>query len=101
MGDPKDRETMYRELSQAVRPFDLAEQKLNAIRGYKRKESLRLGLRDLLGDADLETTTRELTNLAEVALQICYEIGKAELTPKMGTPLGELPTAKRFQAHSL
>ena len=43
MRDPKDRETMYRELSQAVRPFDLAEQKLNAVRGYKRKESLRLG----------------------------------------------------------
>ena len=95
MGDPKDRETMYCELSQAVRPFDLAEQKLNAIRGYKRKESLRLGLRDLLGDADLETTTRELTNLAEVALQICYEIGKAELTPKMGTPLGELPNGEK------
>ena len=95
MGDPKDRETMYRELSQAVRPFDLAEQKLNAIRGYKRKESLRLGLRDLLGDADLETTTRELTNLAEVALQICYEIGKAELTPKMGVPLGELPNGEK------
>ena len=95
MSDPKDRETMYRELSQAVRPFDLAEQKLNAIRGYKRKESLRLGLRDLLGDADLETTTRELTNLAEVALQICYEIGKAELTPKMGTPLGELPNGEK------
>ena len=95
MGDPKDRETMYRELSQAVRPFDLAEQKLNAIRGYKRKESLRLGLRDLLGDADLETTTRELTNLAEVALQICYEIGKAELTPKMGRSLGELPNGEK------
>ena len=95
MSDPKDRETMYCELSQAVRPFDLAEQKLNAIRGYKRKESLRLGLRDLLGDADLETTTRELTNLAEVALQICYEIGKAELTPKMGTPLGELPNGEK------
>ncbi|RKU09892.1 hypothetical protein C6502_12520 [Candidatus Poribacteria bacterium] len=95
MRDPKDRETMYRELSQAVRPFDLAEQKLNAVRGYKRKESLRLGLRDLLGDADLETTTRELTNLAEVTLQICYEIGTAELTEKMGTPSGELPNGEK------
>ncbi len=95
MGDPKDRETMYRELSQAVRPFDVAEQKLNAVRGYKRKESLRLGLRDLLGDADLETTTRELTNLAEVTLQVCYEVGTAELTEKMGTPWGELPEGEK------
>ena len=96
MSDPKDRETMYYELSQAVRPFDLAEQKLNAIRGYKRKESLRLGLRDLLGDADLETTTQELTNLAEIALQVCHEIGTAELTPEMGIPLGELPSGEKI-----
>ncbi len=95
MNNPKDCETMYRELSQAVRPFDLAEQKLNAIRGYKRKESLRLGLRDLLGDADLETTTQELTNLAEAALRVCYEIGTAELTLKMGAPWGELPTGEK------
>ena len=96
MGDPKDRETMYRELSQAVRPFNLADQKLNAVRGYKRKESLRLGLRDLLGDADLETTTRELTNLAEVTLQVCYEIGADELTAKMGKPWGELPNGEKI-----
>ncbi len=95
MNNPKDRETMYRELSQGVAPFDLAEQKLDAIRSYKRKESLRLGLRDLLGDADLETTTQELTNLAEAALQVCYEIGTAELTPKMGTPWGELPNGEK------
>ena len=95
MNDPKGRETMYGELSQAVQQFDLAEQKLNAIRGYKRKESLRLGLRDLLGDADIETTTQELTNLAEAALQVCYEIGTAELTPKMGTPWGELASGEK------
>ena len=96
MNDPKDRETMYRELSQAVRPFNLAEQKLDAVRGYKRKESLRLGLRDLLGDADLETTTRELTNLAEATLQVCYEIGTDELTAKMGSPRGELPNGEKI-----
>ena len=96
MRDPKDRETMYHELSQAVRPFDLTEEKLNTVRGYKRKESLRLGLRDLLGDADLETTTRELTNLAEATLQVCYEIGIDELTAKMGRPWGELANGEKI-----
>ena len=95
MSDPKDRETMYHELLARVSGFDLAEQKLNAIRGYKRKESLRLGLRDLLGDADIETTTRELTNLAEATLQVCYEIGTDELTAKMGQPWGELPSGEK------
>ncbi|MFB3041063.1 MAG: hypothetical protein ACE1ZS_04545, partial [Candidatus Poribacteria bacterium] len=82
---PKNREMMYDELSRSVRLSRSAEQKLNALRRYKRKESLRIGLRDFFGDADLETTTLELSNLAEVTLQLCYEIGIAELTPKLGT----------------
>ncbi len=91
MSEPKNHEMMYGELTKSVGLFQLAEQKLNAMRRYKRKETLRIGLRDLLGDADLETTTLELTNLAEAALLVCYEIGTAELTAKFGVPYGELP----------
>ncbi len=95
MSTPKDRAAMYRELSHSVQLFRTVEQKLNALRRYKRKESLRIGLRDLLGDAGVETTTRELTNLAEVTLQVCYEIGMAELTAKLGMPLAELPNGDK------
>ena len=90
MRAPKNHEIMYNELSQSVRLFKSVEQKLNVLRRYKRKESLRIGVRDLLSDADLETTTLELTNLAEAALQICYEVGTADLIAKFGTPQGEL-----------
>ena len=89
MNTPKNREIMYAELSQSVNLFRSIEQKLSMIRRYKRKESLRIGVRDLLEDANLETTTLELTHLAEATLQICYEIGVAELTPKLGIPLAE------------
>jgi glutamate-ammonia-ligase adenylyltransferase len=89
MNTPKNREIMYAELSQSVDLFRSIEQKLSMIRRYKRKESLRIGVRDLLEDANLETTTLELTHLAEATLQICYEIGVAELTPKLGIPLAE------------
>jgi glutamate-ammonia-ligase adenylyltransferase len=95
MSEPKNREMMYSELTKSVGLFQLAEQKLNAMRRYKRKETLRIGLRDLLGDADLETTTLELTNLAEAALQVCYEIGTAELTAKFGMPYGQLPDVEK------
>ena len=89
MDVPKDREIMYNELSQSVNLFRSLEQKLSVLRRYRRKERLRIGVRDLLNDANLETTTLELTNLAEVALQICYEIGVTELTPKSGIPMEE------------
>ena len=89
MSAPKNREIMYSELSRALSLLQSVEQKLNVIRRYKRKESLRIGLLDLLGDADLERITLELSHLAAATLQICYEIGVAELTPVLGTPLAE------------
>jgi glutamate-ammonia-ligase adenylyltransferase len=89
---PKERDAMYQELSQMVNglgqshcPYHL-DKKLDAMRRYKRRETLRIGLRDLLGDADLEMTTLELSNLADVSLQIAYELAEAELTPKLGEP---------------
>lgn len=98
MTAPKTREIMCNELSQSMRSLDSIEQKLDALRRYKRKESLRIGLRDLLGDADLETTTLELTNLAEAALQKCYEIGENELTSRFGAPQAELSNGEKTRS---
>ena len=96
MATPKPREIMNSELSQSVRTSDSVEQKLDALRRYKRKESLRIGVRDLLGVADIETTTLELTNLGEATLQKCYEIGEHELTSRFGTPQAELPNGEKI-----
>ena len=81
---------MYQELKQALSRFASVEQKLRILRRYKRRETLRIGLRDLLKVANVETTTLELSNLAEAALQHCYEIGRDQIMkPKFGTPLNE------------
>ena len=94
MGTPKTSERMYQELARSLSQFDSVEQKLRILRRYKRRETLRIGLRDLLKAADVETTTLELSNLAEAALQHCYEIGRDEIMqPKFGTPLNEEGTA--------
>ena len=94
MGTPKTSERMYQELARSLSQFDPVEQKLRILRRYKRRETLRIGLRDLLKAADVETTTLELSNLAEAALQHCYEIGRDEvMQPKFGTPLNEEGTA--------
>ena len=90
MGTQKTSQIMYQELAQSISRFASVEQKLRILRRYKRRETLRIGLRDLLKIADVETTTLELSNLAEAALQHCYEIGQDQvMKPKYGTPLNE------------
>ena len=94
MENQKTSEIMYQELKQSISRFASVEQKLRVLRRYKRRETLRIGLRDLLKEADVETTTLALSNLAEAALQHCYEIGRDQMMkPKFGTPLNEEGTA--------
>ncbi|MDE0684324.1 MAG: DUF294 nucleotidyltransferase-like domain-containing protein, partial [Candidatus Poribacteria bacterium] len=90
MDTAKTSETMYEELARSLSHFDSVEQKLRVLRRYKRRETLRIGLCDLLKTVDVKTTTWELSNLAEAALQHCYEIGRDQImAPKFGTPLNE------------
>ena len=90
----KTSETMYQELAKSLSQFDSVEQKLSILRRYKRRETLRIGLSDLLKTVDVKTTTLALSNLAEAALQHCYEIGRdLIMKPKFGTPLNEEGTA--------
>lgn len=90
MGVVKTSEMMYEELARSLSYFESVDQKLRVLRRYKRRETLRIGLCDLLKAVDVKTTTWELSNLAEAALQHCYEIGRNQvMQPKYGTPLNE------------
>ncbi len=94
MDMPKTSEQMYDELFTALNKYKDIDQKLRIIRRYKRRESLRIALRDLLQVVAVETTTLEMSNLAEATLQHCYEIGRDQIMkPKFGTPLNEEGTA--------
>ncbi len=55
-------------LETTLAPFKTRERRTNALRRFKYRQLLRIGARDLLGDADLAATTRELANLADVCL---------------------------------
>ena len=63
-----------------------AEQKWGAMRRFRNREALRIGVRDLLGIAPVEDVTAELAMLADVSLQVAYEIGEKELAEKYGVP---------------
>jgi [glutamine synthetase] adenylyltransferase / [glutamine synthetase]-adenylyl-L-tyrosine phosphorylase len=68
------------------------------LRIFRKRELLRIGLRDLLGKADLQETVTELSDLAEVCLQTAYERADAELTRRYGRPLIEGPDGSRAPA---
>jgi glutamate-ammonia-ligase adenylyltransferase len=60
---------------------------LQVLRRFRKHEMLRIGLRDLLGIADLQETVGELSDLAEVCLQAAWERVDRDLQTRFGRPL--------------
>ncbi len=56
------------------------------LRKFKKREYIRIGLRDLLGSVELMETVGDISNLADVCLQIAYEKANRDLQKKHGTP---------------
>ena len=82
----RSREAMHAEVAGACRPFRTEEARLNALRRVKRRELCRIGLRDLLGDADLVATTQELSELADACLAQAWAIVEPALLARYGRP---------------
>jgi [glutamine synthetase] adenylyltransferase / [glutamine synthetase]-adenylyl-L-tyrosine phosphorylase len=59
------------------------------LRKFKKREYIRIGLRDLLGNAELMETVGDISNLADVCLQIAYERANRDLQKKHGIPYYE------------
>ena len=82
----RSREAVRAEVAAACRPFRTEEARLNALRRVKRRELCRIGLRDLLGDADLVTTTQELSDLADACLAQAAAMVEPGLRERYGRP---------------
>src|SRR5262249_22299395 len=82
----RSREAMREEIAQACRPFRAPETRANALRRVKRRQLTRIGLRDVLGDADLVTTTEELSALADACLEEAWAIVEPGLQARYGQP---------------
>ena len=61
-------EDLAADLAQTLGPFETRAARMNALRRFKYRHLLRIGARDLLGDADLAVTTEELSHLADACL---------------------------------
>src|SRR5262245_13614183 len=77
------------DLAQGLAPFTAREARLNALRRFKYRQLLRIGARDLLGDADLSQTTEELSHLADACLGEAWSMAEAAARAAHGAPLDE------------
>ena len=59
----------------------------SALRRFKKREYIRIGLRDLSGKTDFKETVEDISNLADVCLQAAYEHADRELRKKYGVPM--------------
>ncbi len=81
------REMLAASLRMMLANVNAAELRLDALRRFRRRETLRIGLRDLLRLADVPETTTALTDLACVLIQAAYEIAEAGLHGQYGRPM--------------
>jgi glutamate-ammonia-ligase adenylyltransferase len=80
-------EDLAADLAEALRPFETREARMRGLRRVKYRHLLRIGARDLLGDADLAVTTEELTRLADVCLAEALASAEAAARVEYGAPL--------------
>lgn len=90
----RDAEALWMDLSRRVGIAKTANARRDALRRFKPPEVLRIGVRDLLGCADMPQTARAISDFADVcvrmALQICTEERGLTAPPFAVFALGKL-----------
>jgi glutamate-ammonia-ligase adenylyltransferase len=78
---------MERTIRQQVGRVMAPELKLDALRRFRRREMLRIGVRDLLRLADVVETTASLSDLASILIDEAYRIVDVDLRARYGAPM--------------
>jgi [glutamine synthetase] adenylyltransferase / [glutamine synthetase]-adenylyl-L-tyrosine phosphorylase len=78
---------MERTVRQSLETVTSTELKLDALRRFRRREMLRIGVRDLLRLADVVETTASLSDLASILIDAAYRVVDAGLRTQFGVPM--------------
>ncbi len=82
----KTKAGLKKELSASLRVSNNKTWRLEILRIFKRKEILRIGVRDLIQCASVQLTLKEVTNLADVLIEAAQKICEQTLRLKYGRP---------------
>ena len=86
-GGTKSSSRYLQDVSAIVDACQRPELKKDALRRWKAREMIRIGVRDLAGLADMPSIAREFSNLADACVQKALDIAVASL-PKPALPFG-------------
>lgn len=87
LSKPPKRAGIEQSLQQQVGHLTVKELKLEVLRRFRRREMLRIGVRDLLRLANVPETTASLSDLASILIEAAYEIVDADLRRQYGVPM--------------
>jgi [glutamine synthetase] adenylyltransferase / [glutamine synthetase]-adenylyl-L-tyrosine phosphorylase len=87
----KSKDMLMRDFYEMVGEEFQGENIYSALRKFKKREYVRIGLRDLLGKVEFKETVEDISDLADVCLQAAYEHANRELSKKYGTPFYQDP----------
>lgn len=76
---PRSKGYLTAEVERALTMFQKPERKLDALRRLYRREILRAGTRDILGEADLPTVTGEISLLADSLIDAACRVAEQQL----------------------
>ena len=93
----RTKKELTRDLSEALKHLRTKAKQLDVLRIFKRKEILRIGIRDLLKMSDVEETGEALSTLAEVLIQKAYEISDRAMRREEGTPFHKDSSGKKVR----
>jgi glutamate-ammonia-ligase adenylyltransferase len=85
LNSPVTETELRAEVERIAASFAKPERRLDALRRFLRREVLRVGVRDVLGLADLRTTTSHLSTLADVVIDGVLAATFAQMKQKYGT----------------
>jgi [glutamine synthetase] adenylyltransferase / [glutamine synthetase]-adenylyl-L-tyrosine phosphorylase len=84
----RTREALVHDLTDWLEHGVSLEDRFRLLRHFRKREMVRIGLRDLTRQGDLIETTEDLSNLADVCLSGAYEVCFQELSARYGRPMG-------------
>jgi glutamate-ammonia-ligase adenylyltransferase len=82
----RTRAELLTELRSRLDSLESTSERVEALNAFKDREMFRIDLRHLLGRSAFPEFSRELTDLAEVAVEVAWELAAQELVPRFGRP---------------
>ena len=75
----KNKTNLNKEINQNLNNCNSFEEKKNILRRFKQGEELRIGIRYIIGEADIEGTLEDLSSLAETHIENAYHVAVLKL----------------------